>query len=126
MTTETTTEAMPGQAEALHRDAIVVDALDVSVMNRDHLEHMRAGGVTAANYTITLGDGFAFQETVERILAMDDTLAANADLARKVTSVEEIRAAKRDAVVGIVYGFQNSTPFEGDERLVRVFRALGV
>jgi membrane dipeptidase len=122
MTTEPTTV----RPEALHRDALVIDALDVSVMNRAHLEHMHAGGVTAANYTITLGDGFAFQETVERILAMDDNLAANADIARKVTSVEEIRAAKRDAVVGIIYGFQNSTPFEGDERLVRVFRTLGV
>lgn len=113
-------------ADALHRDAIVIDALDVSVMNRVHLEHMRAGGVTAANYTITMGDGFAFHETVERILAMDDNLAANADIARKVSSVREIRAAKADGVVGLIYGFQNSTPFEGDERLARVFAALGV
>ncbi len=113
-------------ATAVHRSAIVVDALDVSVMDRAHLEHMRDGGVTAANYTITLGDGHAFHETVERILAIDDHLAANADLARKVTSVAAIRQAKRDGVVGLIYGFQNSTPFEGDERLVRVFAGLGV
>jgi membrane dipeptidase len=87
---------------------------------------MRAGGVTAANHTITLGDGHDFREAVDRIVWLDDHLRANADLARRVTSVAEIRQAKADGVVGLVYGFQNSTPFEGDERLVRVFRALGV
>src|SRR5437868_10186775 len=109
------TTASAARAATLHRDAIVIDALDVSVMNRAHLEHMRDGGVTAANYTITLGDGFAFQETVERILATDDMLDANADVARRVTSVAEIHAAKAEGVVGLIYGFQNSTPFEGDE-----------
>jgi membrane dipeptidase len=104
----------------------VIDALDVSVMDRAHLQHMRDGGVTAANHTITLGDGHDFREAVDRIVALDDHLAANADLARRVTSVAEIRAAKRDGVVGLVYGFQNATPFEGDERLVRVFASLGL
>ena len=116
----------PAAADALHRDAVVIDALDVSVMDRVHLEHMRTGGVTAANYTITLGDGHDFREAVDRILAVDAHLVANADLARKVTSVGEIHAAKADGVVGLIYGFQNATPFEGDERLVAVFAALGV
>lgn len=110
----------------LHRRAIVIDALDVSVMNRVHLEHMHAGGVTAANYTITLGDGPEFTETVELIRAMDGVLAANADIVRPVRTVAEIQAAKRENRVGIIYGFQNSTPFQRDERLVAVFHALGV
>ena len=104
----------------------MIDALDVSVMDRSHLEHMRDGGVTAANHTITLGDGHDFREAVDRIVAVDEHLAANADLGRRVDSVAGIRAAKRDGVVGLVYGFQNATPFEGDERLVRVFASLGV
>ena len=58
----------------LHRDAIVVDALDVSVMDRAHLEHMRDGGVTAANHTITLGDGHDFREAVDQILWIDGVL----------------------------------------------------
>jgi len=126
MTAETTDAATRTRALALHRDAIVVDALDVSVMDRAHLEHMREGGVTAANHTITLGDGHDFREAVDRIVWLDDHLRANADLARRVTSVAEIRQAKVDGVVGLIYGFQNATPFEGDERLVRVFAALGV
>jgi membrane dipeptidase len=113
-------------AAALHRDAIVIDALDVSVMDRAHLEHMHEGGVTAANHTITLGDGHDFREAVDQILHVNAVMAANADIARQVRSVAEIRQAKADGVVGLIYGFQNSTPFEGDERLVAVFAALGV
>lgn len=119
-------EPLEARALELHRRAVVVDALDVSVMNRVHLEHMHQGGVTAANYTITLGDGLDFRETLHAILAMDAVLEANADIARPVRSVADIHAAKRENRVGITYGFQNATPFERDERLVGVFHALGV
>jgi len=122
----TTTPSSRSRAAALHSDAIVIDALDVSVMNRAHLEHMREGGVTAANHTITQGDGHDFREAVDQILHVNAVLAANADIARQVRSVAEIRQAKTDGVVGLIYGFQNATPFEGDERLVAVFAALGV
>ena len=120
------TDVSERAAHDLHRRAVVIDALDVSVMNRIHLEHMHAGGVTAANYTITLGDGLEFAETVDAILAMNGVLAENADIARPVRSVADIHAAKRENRVGIIYGFQNATPFQRDERLVRVFHGLGV
>jgi membrane dipeptidase len=114
------------RAAALHREAIVIDALDVSVMDRRHLERMRRGGVTAANYTITLGDGPDFEETVRAIRAMDVVLEANADIVRPVRSVADIEAAKHDGRVGLIYGFQNATPFGRDERHVAVFHALAV
>ena len=120
------TDVARNAALDLHRRAIVIDALDVSVMNRVHLEHMHEGGVTAANYTITLGDGPEFHETVDLIRAMDAVLEANADIARNVRTIDEIHAAKRENRVGIIYGFQNATPFQRDERLVAVFHALGV
>src|SRR4051812_5326609 len=89
MTTESSRDraedtALATHGAALHRAAIVIDALDVSVMDRAHLEHMRTGGVTAANHTITLGDGHDFREAVDQILVVDAVLAANADLARRV------------------------------------------
>ncbi len=126
MTDQATGHPVSDRAADLHRRAMVVDALDVSVMNRVHLEHMHEGGVTAANYTLTLGDGLDFRETVHAILAMDAVLAANADIARPVRTVADIHAAKAENRVGIIYGFQNATPFERDERLVGVFHALGV
>ena len=114
------------QARALHERSIVIDALDVSLPVREHFEHMRAGGVTAANYTITLADGFDFRRTVQEIRAFDNRLEQNADILRPIRSVAEIKAAKREGRVGIIYGFQNATPIERDLRLVEVFARLGV
>src|SRR5262245_5156270 len=102
------------RARDLHRRAVVIDALDVSVMERVHLERMHRGGVTAANYTITLGDGMEFEDTVRAIRAMDAVLDANPDIVRGIRSVADILAAKREGRVGIVYGFQNATPFGRD------------
>ena len=113
-------------ARALHERSIVIDALDVSLPVREHFEHMRAGGVTAANYTITLADGFDFRRTVQEIRAFDHRLEQNADILRSVRSVGDIEAAKRERRVGIIYGFQNATPIERDLRLVEVFARLGV
>src|SRR5439155_5343536 len=114
------------RARALHEKSIVIDALDVSLPVREHFEHMRAGGVTAANYTITLADGFDFRRTVQEIRAFDHRLEENADILRPIRSVADIEAAKREGRVGILYGFQNATPIERDLRLVEVFARLGV
>ena len=38
MTTEPPTDHLRVTADTLHRDAIVIDALDVSVMTPEHLE----------------------------------------------------------------------------------------
>ena len=120
-----TTPLAPGDhAHTLHAASTVIDGLDVSLMNRLHFEHMRQGGVTAANVTITTQHGF--QETVERVRALDRTLDEEADLVRPVRTVADIDAAKREGRLGIIYGFQNATPIEGDLRLLGVFKALGV
>ena len=115
---------MDPSAADLHARSLVIDGLDISVMNREHFHHMRQGGLTAVNATITVQHGF--QETVELIRDFDRRLAENADLVRPVRSVADIDAAKRESRVGIIYGFQNATPIEGDLRLLGVFKALGV
>ena len=48
------------------------------------------------------------------------------DLARLVTSASEIREAAADGVVGVVLGFQNTSPFEQDYSTVEIFHKLGV
>lgn len=110
-------------ARALHERSIVLDMLDISLMNREHIEHMRAGGITAANATVTLQHGF--QETVELVRELDRKLDDWSDLIRPVRSVDEISAAKGEGRVGIIYGLQNATPIEGDIRLVEVLHTLG-
>ncbi len=110
-------------AQALHERSIVLDMLDISLMNREHVEHMRAGGITAANATVTLQHGF--KETVELVRDFDRKLEEWSDVIRPVRTVSDIRAAKDEGRVGIIYGLQNATPIEGDIRLVEVLHTLG-
>jgi membrane dipeptidase len=112
------------EAESLHARSIVLDMLDISLMNREHLEHMRDGGVTAANVTITLQHGF--QETVELIAEFDRKLTEWDDLIRPVRTVADIHAAKREQRVGIMYGLQNTSSIENDLRLLEPLRSLGL
>ena len=45
---------------------------------------------------------------------------------RQVTCLDDIRKAKEEGRVGIIFGFQNSSPIEDDLDLVEVFHRLGV
>jgi membrane dipeptidase len=111
-------------AASLHARSVVLDMLDISLINRPHLEHMREGGVTAANVTITLQHGF--QETVALIRDFDRRLEDWADLIRPVRCADDIRRAKDEGRIGMIYGLQNGSPIENDLRLVQPLHALGI
>jgi microsomal dipeptidase-like Zn-dependent dipeptidase len=53
-------------------------------------------------------------------------LADNSDIVRLVLDGDDIRRAKEEDRVGIVFGFQNASPLEDEIDLVRAFRRLGV
>lgn len=112
------------EAQSLHARSIVLDMLDISLMNREHVERMLAGGITAANATITLQHDF--QETVELIVEFDRKLTTWADVIRPVRTVADIHAAKREGRVGIIYGLQNTSSIENDLRLIEPLAALGL
>jgi len=48
------------------------------------------------------------------------------DLCMPVIRGDDIREAKRSGKVGVIFGFQNCSPIEGDLELVQVFHELGV
>ena len=50
---------------ALHDDAILIDGLIISKWSRSVFEEMRAGGVTAANCTCSVWEGF--RATMENV-----------------------------------------------------------
>ena len=50
----------------------------------------------------------------------------NPDLVRTVRTVADIRAAKAEGRVGLIYGFQNATAIENDLRLIGLFADIGV
>ena len=112
------------RAAELHRQSVVIDALDVSVLDRMHLEHMRQGGVTAANVTVTLEHDFA--ETVDLINDCRTKVKGWADIAAIVSSSTDIHEAKASQRVGLILGVQNASCIEGDLRLLATLHQLGL
>lgn len=111
-------------ASALHERAIVVDGLVVSRWSREVFESMRAGGITAANCTVAIWEGF--DEGMANVAAFDRWLGEHDDVVRRVRTVDDVRAAKAEGRVGVVLGWQNVSPLEDDLRRLILFRDLGL
>lgn len=108
----------------LHRDLIVFDGLIVSNWSRSVFEDMRRGGVTAANCTVSVWEGF--QATMTNIARFKGWFREHADLLVEARTTEDIRRAKREGKTAIVLGFQNVSAFEGELGYVQLFKELGV
>jgi membrane dipeptidase len=108
----------------LHDDSIIIDGLVIAKWDRDLFEDMRKGGLSAANCTVSVWEGF--QNTVNNIVEMNQLIEANSDLVMKVYSTSDIRKAKELGKTGLLYGFQNAHAFEDQLGYVQVFKDLGV
>ncbi|ATJ81772.1 dipeptidase [Halomonas beimenensis] len=108
----------------LHQDAIVIDGLIIAKWNRELFEDMRRGGLTAANCTVSVWEGF--QATVDNIVKNNALMAESSDLVRPVRTAADITRAKEEGKTGIIYGFQNAHAFEDQIGYVEIFKQLGV
>lgn len=113
---------MPGTS--LHGSAIVFDGLVVSKWSRTVFEHMHEGGLTAANCTLSIWEGF--RETMINISRWKRWFEEHGDIIMPCRSVADIRRAKELNKVGIVFGFQNSSAIEDRIDLLPLFKDLGV
>jgi len=111
-------------ASAVHADAVVVDGVNPSVLTRELLGRMRDAGVTAVNVTLAIHENQT--EAMRELVSWERFVAANGDLVRPVLTAADIRAAKSERRVGLVYGFQNGTPFEDELGFVGLFARLGI
>ena len=109
---------------ALHDDAILIDGLIISRWSRSVFEEMRAGGVTAANCTCSVWEGF--RDTMENVAQWKRWLREHDDLLLQVHCTGDIRRAKREGRTGIILGWQNTSALEDRAEFVEVFRDLGV
>ena len=112
------------RALKVHREAIVVDSLNASIMSDEYFKKLQRGGVTATNYTIAMMHNLS--ETVKRILDVQDLIAAESETALLATKAEDIVRAKREGKTSIMLGFQNIQPLENDLRLLKLYHQLGV
>ena len=112
-------------AAELHRNAMIVDGLEISRWGDETVyRHMHEGGLTAVNASVAVWEGA--KETMQNIGRMYRDFRRYSQWIRPVTRIADFEAAKREARVGVFLGFQNSSPLEGDLDLVEVFHNLGV
>jgi membrane dipeptidase len=112
------------EARDLHMDAIVIDGVDPSVPTRGRFLRMRDAGVTAANVTLAIHENQT--ESARAVATWDRLVSENAEIVSRVETVDDIRAAARQRCVGLIYGFQNGTPFEDEIGFVGQFARLGI
>lgn len=111
-------------AAELHQDAIVIDGLIIAKWNRELFEDMRRGGLTAANCTVSVWEGF--QATMDNIAMVNKLLGENVDLVMPVHTTADIQRAKAAGKTGIILGFQNAHAFEDKLGYIEIFKKLGV
>lgn len=109
---------------SLHEKSIIIDGLVIAKWDRDLFEDMRKGGITAANCTVSVWEGF--QATVNNICDMNNLIEANKDIVTQIRTTQDILDAKRDGKTGVLYGFQNANAFEDKIGYVETFKQLGV
>lgn len=108
----------------LHEDLIVIDGLIVSNWSEEVFRDMRKGGLTAANCTCCLWEGFA--GTMANIARWNGWFRAHDDLIVKARTTADIRRAKEEGRTAIVLGFQNTSAFEDKLGAVQLFKDVGV
>jgi membrane dipeptidase len=108
----------------LHDDLVVFDGLVISKWSREVFEDMRKGGLSGANCTCSIWEGF--RGTMENLARWQGWFAEHDDILLQVRKASDIRRAKDEGKVGIVLGWQNITAIEDRLEFLALFKALGV
>jgi membrane dipeptidase len=103
---------------------VVVDGLLVSRWGPDVFTSMRAAGLTAANCTCSVWEGF--EETLATLGRFYGWFREYPELIRHVETVDDIRAAHAAGQTGVIFGFQNTAALEGRLSNLEIFHRLGV
>jgi membrane dipeptidase len=109
---------------SLHRASIVIDGLIVSKWSRELFEAMHQGGLTAANCTCSIWEGF--EASMHSIAQWKRWFREHDDILLQVYSAADIRRAKTENKVGIILGWQNSSGFGDRLDTVPLYAELGL
>ncbi|HEY1412690.1 MAG TPA: membrane dipeptidase, partial [Rhodopila sp.] len=92
------------------------------------LAEAHASGLTAVNITLgyVSGPDDPFEASVRDIAATDALVRQHDRDVLKVLSAADIRRAKAEKKVGLIYGFQNGAMMGNDAKRVDIFADLGV
>jgi len=113
----------------IHKEATVIDSLwacGYAPENRDYLEEMRQGGVTAAHASIVGYEWPNFFNVFERIASWYQGLKKYSDIIMPVNTTKDIEMAKKLNKIGIILGFQSTRPIENNVDFLDIFSRLGI
>ncbi len=110
--------------QSFHEHLSVIDGLVVSNFNRGVFEDMKRGGLTAANCTCCIWEGF--EKTAQNISKWKKFLRDNSDILLQIYDIGDIARAKSTRRVGVILGWQNSSGYGDDLNNVYLFKELGV
>ncbi|MFX0117354.1 MAG: dipeptidase [Candidatus Hodarchaeota archaeon] len=119
------------QAMELHKELVVFDAstaIEIKWVETTEAQYFKSAlevGVTAINNT-AFSSHANFRHAVTQISAWYNVLEHFRDKIILTTTVEDIRKAKRDHKVAMIFGPQNTTMIEDDLQLLRIFHRLGI
>lgn len=103
---------------------LYIDGLQYCRWSRDIFEEMRDGGLSAVHVTVSYWEDF--RETVTRLVDWNRRFEVFSDLIMPARSAADIRHARNEGKVGIVFGFQNCSPIDNDVGLVEILHELGI
>ena len=111
-------------SSATHANAIVIDGLIISDFGPAVFADMRRGGLTAANCTCCVWEGFA--GTMANVMKWKAWFRDHGDLIMQVYTTADILKAKATGKTGIILGWQNVSGIEDQIGHLGLFKELGV
>src|SRR5687767_7206644 len=105
-------------------DFLGIDALQYSNWDREVLEEIQRGGISAVHVTLCIWEDA--RDTLKAVGRWNRLFQEHADLVTHARTVDDIRAAKAAGRIGIIWGTQNASLFEDDLDLVQIFHQVGV
>ena len=119
--------------------AIVIDTLsggpvsstasiDTLPLDAHALAETRKSGLTACNVTVSGVGSYAndYASTIQAIAYWNGEIAANPGALSLIRRAADIADAKKYGRLGLIYGFQDATPFGEDAKRLDEFYGLGV
>ena len=128
-----------GYSAEKYSKATVIDALggpggyhpdlpDDAPLTDGDIADVRRSGLTAINVTVNeVGNGpDRFEKAVRNIGLIEREIAYHPDVFLQVLRGNDLTLARKSGRLGLIYGFQDSSMFDGDLSRVAVFHNLGV
>ncbi|MBU2644090.1 dipeptidase [bacterium] len=108
-----------------HHECVIVDGLNASWFFEDAVfRNLHQSGVTVVNATVAAWQNPA--ETIDFVGQMYQKLEKHSDIALQVRCMADIETARASSRVGMILGFQDTSPVADQIHLLRVYHELGI